>query len=164
MNNKEELKTVTVAINRCATVVKGGRRFSFSAVVISGNQNGQIGYGFAKALDVVSCLQKAEKHSENDIIEAPIVDGSVPHDISVKFDGTKLLIKRAKPGTGIIAGSHIRSILELAGYTDVVTKLSGSNAALGQVKAAFKALSKLRTKKQFNEMRGMKPHTHGSEK
>lgn len=143
-----------VFINRCAKVVKGGRRFSFSALVVSGDKEGKVGYGFGKANEVADCIKKASEISRKAHEKVNIVDGTIPHESYAEYGGGKVLLKPASPGTGIIAGGGVRAVCEAAGVKDVLAKSLGSNNHANVVKATLKALQQLRTREQVLKLRG----------
>lgn len=152
---EEHLEEKVLFVNRCAKVVKGGRKFSFSALILVGDGRGKVGYGFAKANELTDAIRKGGEVARKNLIKiAAIEDGSIPHEVFVHFDGARLLLKPAQPGTGVVAGSRVRSILELAGIKDIVTKSIGSNNPINQVKATFKALSLLTKKEKILQERG----------
>lgn len=145
---KDQLQEKVLFVNRCAKVLKGGRKFSFSALVIVGDSNGSIGVGFAKANEVVDAIKKGGDNARNNLETFYIVDGSISFDVQAKFDGSSVLLKSAPKGTGVIAGSHVRSVLEMVGVTDVVAKNLGSNNPNNQVIATIHALRQLVDKKE----------------
>lgn len=151
---KSDIQEKVLFINRCAKVVKGGRRFSFSALVIVGDGKGKVGMGFGKANEVTDAIRKGVEDGKKSLVTLEIEKGTVPHDVEATFDGARVLIKAAGDGTGIIAGSHVRSVLELAGIKDVVAKNLGGNNPCNQVRAAFKALSKLQNRQRALAQRG----------
>ncbi len=142
-------------INRCSKVVKGGRKFSFSALIIIGDGQGHIGFGFAKANEVSDAIRKGSEAARKNIMTFEMEGTSIPHEIMVNQDGSTLLLKPAPLGTGIIAGSKVRAVLELGGLKDVVAKIFGSNNPLNQVRATLKALSQLKNRKKALAARGL---------
>lgn len=153
--HEEQLEEKVLFVNRCSKVVKGGRKFSFSALILVGDHNGRVGYGFAKANELTDAIRKGGEAARKNLISFEMEGSTIPHEILVQYDGAKLLLKPAPEGTGIVAGSRVRSILEKAGVRDVVAKSIGSNNPINQVKATFKALEQLRNRKTTLEMRGL---------
>jgi small subunit ribosomal protein S5 len=150
----DNLEEKVLFVNRCSKVVKGGRKFSFSALILVGDHNGHVGYGFAKANELTDAIRKGGEAARKNLITFEMEGTTIPHEIVVECDGATLLLKPARAGTGIVAGSRVRSILEFAGLKDVVAKSLGSNNPINQVKATFKALSELRNRQYTMEMRG----------
>lgn len=142
-------------INRCAKVVKGGRKFSFSALVLVGDTNGHVGFGFAKANEVADAIKKGTEAAKKNVMTFEMEGTTIPHDVQAKWDGAEILLRSANQGTGVIAGSYVRAVLELAGVKDVVAKSKGSNNALNQVRATFEALKKLINRNENFERRGI---------
>lgn len=140
-----ELKEKMVALNRVAKVTKGGRTFSFAAVVVVGDGNGTVGYGLGKARDVQEAIAKAVDDAKKDLIRIPILKGTIPHEQKGKFGAGRVLIKPASDGTGVIAGGAMRAVLESAGIHNVLAKSHGSSNPHNVIKATLDALSKLRT-------------------
>ncbi len=150
---KSDLEERVVFVNRCAKVVKGGRRFSFSAVVVVGDRNGKVGYGFGKANEVAEAIRKSTELAKKSMTPVCMRDRTIPHEVRGSFDGGKVLLKPASPGTGVIAGGGMRVVLEVSGIRDVLGKSMGSSNKLNVVKATLDALSKLRSKEQIAAMR-----------
>ena len=142
--NREEFEEVMVDIGRVTKVVKGGRRFRFTALVVVGNRNGQVGFGFGKAKEVPDAMRKAVDDAFKNIIEVKRKGSTIPHDVEVKFNASRVLLRPASEGTGVIAGGSARPILELAGIKDILTKSLGSNNSANVVRATLKALSMLK--------------------
>lgn len=153
--NESELTEKVLYINRCAKVVKGGRKFSFSALILVGDGKGRVGYGFAKANELTDAIRKGGEAARKNIQTIELSNGTIPHEIFVKWDGAHVLLKPAPQGTGVIAGSKVRAILELLGVKDVMAKNVGSSNPLNQVKATFLALAKLRSHSLIKQVRGI---------
>ncbi len=152
----KELTEKVVFINRCATATKGGRRFSFSALMVSGDKEGRVGVGFGKAQEVSECIRKGSDDAKRSLVRMKIVDGTIPHEVQAEHGGGVVLLKPACPGTGIIAGGGVRAVCEAVGITDVLGKSLGSNNHANVVKATMKALSQLRTREEVLSRRGKK--------
>lgn len=133
-----------IQINRVAKVITGGRRFSFNAIVTVGDGNGHVGIGFGKANEVASAINKAKENAKKNLFRTSVINGTIPHEIIAKFGASKVLLKPASPGTGLIASAAIRAVLAQAGYTDVLSKITGSTNALNVVRATEKALMSLK--------------------
>ncbi|MDE3045837.1 MAG: 30S ribosomal protein S5 [Verrucomicrobiota bacterium] len=154
-----EFEEKVLYINRCATVTKGGRKFSFSALILIGDGQGHVGFGFAKANEVSDAIRKGTEAAHKNVYTIEMEGSSIPHEVYVEWDGVKLLLKPAPAGTGVVAGSKVRSVLELGGVKDVIAKNLGSNNPLNQVKATFKAFGQLKNREQcFAERRGAVAH------
>ena len=144
-----------VKIKRCAAVVKGGRRFSFAAMVVVGNGGGRVGWGYGKANEVPPSVEKASKQATREMVDVPVEEGTIPHIVKGRFGAGKVILVPAGPGTGIIAGAPVRAVCEAAGITDILTKSYGTNNPVTVVKATFDALSKLRTGAMVETLRGV---------
>ena len=151
-----ELKEKVVAINRVAKVVKGGRTFRFSAVVVVGDENGHVGVGNGKAAEVPEAIRKAIQEAKKNLVEVPVVETTVPHEYIGTFGSAKVMLKPAALGTGVIAGGAVRSILELAGISDVLSKVIGSRTSVNVVYATLDALKQMRTVDQVAKLRDKK--------
>ncbi|WP_027002303.1 30S ribosomal protein S5 [Hugenholtzia roseola] len=151
-----ELKEKVVAVNRVAKVVKGGRRFSFSALVVVGNGEGVVGYGLGKALEVQDAINKAVEDAKKNLVKVPIINATVPHDIIGKFGAAKVLLKPASKGTGVIAGGGARAVLEAAGINNVLAKSQGSNNPGNVVRATVNALLNMRDAHSVAQQRNVK--------
>ena len=152
--NSTELKEKVVAINRVAKVVKGGRNFRFSAVVVVGDGAGHVGVGNGKAAEVPDAIKKAIQDAKKNLVEVPIVGTTVPHEYVGKFGSANVMLKPAEEGTGVIAGGSVRPILELAGYKDIRTKVIGTNNPRNVVYATLAGLKSMRTAEQIAKKRG----------
>lgn len=150
-----EFEEKVLYINRCSKVVKGGRKFSFSALIIIGDGQGHIGFGFAKANEVSDAIRKGTEAARKNVMSFEREGTTIPHEITVEWDGARVLLKPAPEGTGVIAGSKVRSVLELGGVKDVVAKNLGSSNPLNQVRATISALTQLSNRQMNREMRGL---------
>ena len=154
--NKVELKEKVVAINRVAKVVKGGRTFRFSAVVVVGDEQGHVGVGNGKAAEVPDAIKKAIEDAKKNLVTVPIVGTTIPHEYVGKFGSANVMLKPAAEGTGVIAGGSVRPVLELAGYKDIRTKVIGTNNPRNVVYATINGLENMRTIEQIAAKRGKK--------
>jgi len=144
-----------VHINRVAKVVKGGKNFSFSAVVVAGDSSGKVGYGTGKAREVPPAIQKASEQARKEMVKIPMVGGTVPHLVWGRWGATRVLLRPASPGTGVIAGGGVRAVMESAGVADVLTKIVGSRNPINVVRATFDAIDQLMTVNQVQRLRGV---------
>ena len=149
------LEDTVVKIYRCAKVVKGGRRFSFGALVVVGDRAGTVGIGYGKANEVPAAVEKAIKEAKKDLRKVMLSGRTIPHQVTGKFGSTRIVIVPASPGTGVIAGLSSRAVLEFAGVQDVLTKVYGSTSAKNVVKATMDGLLRLRTKEMIEQLRGV---------
>lgn len=156
-NNTLELKEKVVAISRVAKVVKGGRTFRFSAVVVVGDENGHIGVGNGKAAEVPEAIRKAIQDAKKNLVEVPVVGTTIPHEYIGEAGSARVMLKPAAVGTGVIAGGSVRPVLELAGYKDIRTKVIGTNNPRNVVYATINALTNMMTVEQAARKRGKKP-------
>jgi small subunit ribosomal protein S5 len=143
--NREEFEEVIVNIGRVTKVVKGGRRFRFTALVVVGNKNGLVGFGFGKAKEVPDAIKKAVDDAFKNIVSVNLKGSTITHDVEVKYNASRILLKPASEGTGVIAGGATRPVVELAGIKDILTKSLGSNNAANVVRATIKALTMLKS-------------------
>ncbi len=151
-----EFNDKVVFINRCAKVVKGGRRFSFSALIVSGNQKGKVGVGFGKANEVSEAIRKATDAAHKHMVTVCIADNTIPHETQGNFGGGAVLLKPASPGTGVIAGGGVRAVIESVGIRDILAKSMGSGNPANVVKATLAALVSLRPRDEIFRLRGKK--------
>src|SRR6476659_3165683 len=145
-----------VFINRCAKVVKGGRRFSFSALIVAGDKGGRVGFGFGKANEVSEAIRKASESAKKSLVKVAVQNFTIPHEVIGEHGGGRVLLRPASPGTGVIAGGGVRAVIESAGIRDVLAKSLGSSNHANVVKATLEALTQLRLREQILALRGIK--------
>lgn len=153
-NQESEFQEKVLYINRCSKVVKGGRKFSFSALILVGDGKGRVGYGFAKANELTDAIRKGGEAARKQMKKFQRQGSTIPHEVCVHWDGACVLLKPAPEGAGVIAGSQVRAVLEMAGIEDVMAKSLGSNNPINQVRATFLALQKLRSRDEILQSRG----------
>lgn len=151
-----QLVEKVVYVNRCAKVVKGGRRFSFSALIVVGDQKGKVGYGFGKANEVSDAIRKGTDAAKRAMKNVVVVNDTIPHEVYTEFGGAKIVLKPAAPGTGLVAGNKVRAVLEAAGVNNIIAKSLGSSNAANVVKATMQAMLDMRTADQILSARGKK--------
>ena len=149
-----EFEDKVVNLNRVAKVVKGGRRFAFSALVVVGNRNGRVGIGTGKAREVPDAIRKATERARQNLVTVPIVDGTLPHEVLGHTGAGRVMLRPAGAGTGVIAGSSIKAVMELAGVNNVITKCLGSNNPHNMMRATFDAIAQLRSIEEVARRRG----------
>ena len=150
------LSEVLVRVNRCAVVVKGGRRFSFAALSVSGNREGVVGLGYGKGRQVPGAIEKAARDARKHLMRVPVTDGgSIPHEVEASFGAARVRMIPAAPGTGIIAGASVRAVCEMCGIKNVLTKAYGSKNPVNLVKATLEALGQVRTREEIRALRGV---------
>ncbi len=153
--SKSDLMEKVVFVNRCAKVVKGGRRFSFSALIVVGDQKGQVGYGFGKANEVADAIKKGTEMARKNMIRVCLNEHTIPHEVEGIFGGGRVILRPASPGTGLIAGGGVRAVVEAAGIHDILSKSLGSSNMANVVKATLNGLRQLRLRAQIMQRRGL---------
>ena len=151
---RSELADRVVRVNRVAKVVKGGRKFSFSALIVVGDMNGRVGAGIGKAREVTEAIRKGMEVAKRNMITIPMVGTTIPHEVRLKWGAARIMLKPAAPGTGVISGGAMRAVIETAGIKDILTKSHGTNNPINTVRATLAALQQLRTAPQVAELRG----------
>ncbi len=159
LDEATSLESQTVNIYRTSATVKGGRRFSFGALVVVGDKRGKVGYGYAKSKEVPLAIEKAQKVARRNMISLPRIGTTVPHEVEGRFSASRVRLIPASPGTGVVAGATVRAVLEMAGVTDCLTKCYGSTNKLNVIKAIFEGVGHLRMREDVAELRGVEIST-----
>lgn len=155
LDESTNLEPQTIAIYRTSATVKGGRRFSFGALVVVGDKRGRIGYGYGKSNEVPTAIEKAEKYAKRSMVTVPMAGKTFPHEVEGRFSASRVRLLPASPGTGVVAGGTVRAVLQMAGITDCLTKCFGSTNKLNTVKAVFDGFEQLRLREDVAELRGI---------
>jgi small subunit ribosomal protein S5 len=159
LDESTNLEAQTVNIYRTSATVKGGRRFSFGALVVAGDHRGKVGFGYAKSPEVPNAIEKAQKHAKQGLKHLPMAGNTIPHEVQGRAGASSVRLVPASPGTGVVAGATVRAVLEMAGITDCLTKVYGSNNKLNVVRATFDAIAQLKTRESVAELRGVEIET-----
>lgn len=159
LDEQTQIESTTLGVYRTAATVKGGRRFSFGALVVVGDRNGRVGYGYGKANEVPNAIEKAQKYARRRMLTIPRIGTTISHEVDGRFASARVKLLPASPGTGVVAGSVVRSILEMGGVTDCLTKCFGSTNARNVVKAVFDGLEQIRTAGEVARLRGVELET-----
>ena len=154
-NARSDVIEKVIRIKRCAAVVKGGRRFSFAALAVVGDGKGRVGWGYGKANEVPPSVEKAVKDASRSMIDVPLQEGSIPHQVVGVYGASRIVLVPARPGTGVIAGNSVRAVCEAAGIHDILTKSFGSNNPTNLIKATINALTQLRSRQEVERLRGV---------
>ena len=154
-DQRSDSPEIVIQIRRCACVVKGGRRFSFTALVVVGDKNGRVGWGYGKAVEVPMAVEKAAKAANRRLVSIPLSGSTLPHQVWGHYGTAKVLLIPARPGTGIKAGEAVRAVVESVGVTDILTKCFGSTNPINLIKATFDGLKQLRTREEIARLRGV---------
>jgi len=152
---KGQLDSHTAQVYRTAATVKGGRRFSFGALVVVGDRRGRVGYGYGKSKEVPGAIEKAQQRAKVSLVKVPMIGSTIPHEVQGRYGASRVRLLPASPGTGVVAGASVRAVLEHAGITDCLTKCYGSTTTMNVVKAVFDGISQLRTPESVAELRGV---------
>ncbi len=156
LDETSQIESTTVGVYRTSATVKGGRRFSFGALVVVGDRRGRVGYGYGKSNDVPSAIEKAQKYARKAMVTVPLARTTLHHAVEGKYGASKVRLLPAAPGTGVVAGQKVRAVLELAGVTDCLSKCYGSTNAFNSIKAVFDALAQVRSPESIADVRGLK--------
>jgi small subunit ribosomal protein S5 len=154
IDQSSSIESTTLAVDRTSATVKGGRRFQFGALVVVGDRQGKVGFGYGKSIEVPAAVEKAQKYAKRAMVSVPMLGSTIPHEVEGTFSASKVRLIPAAPGTGVVAGGTVRSILEMAGITDCLTKCYGSTNKKNMVKAVFLGLAKIRQAEQIAAARG----------
>jgi small subunit ribosomal protein S5 len=164
LDEVSQIESTTIAVQRTASTVKGGRRFSFGALVVVGDRRGKVGYGYGKSNEVPSAIEKAQKYARKAMVPIPMTGTTLPHEVEGSYRASKVRLIPAAPGTGVVAGASVRAVLEMAGITDCLTKCYGSTNSINTIKAVFAGLERIRVPGLVSELRGVQMGTTEIEK